>query len=129
VSGEKSQGDWSVARLAKELHGDATVRCRAEPLEGCYGVQIQLGIRCQAMVLRGQGAFLYDEANAIVVEPRTRLPGRPIEIVLRRQGGKASIWVDGMLVAEGPVDGAPAELAVGSVGGRARFTEIAVAKP
>jgi hypothetical protein len=129
VSGEESQGDWSVVRFAKELHGDALVGCIAEPQADCFGVQIQLGIRCQAMLLRGQGAFLYDDNHAVAHEPAARFPETPVEIVLRRKDGKASIWVDGVLVAEGEVDGTPAELGVGCVGGRARFTEIAVVKP
>jgi hypothetical protein len=128
VSGEKSQGDWSVARLGKEPLGDAFVRCRAEPLAGCFGVQIQLGIRCQAMVLRDQGAFLYNERSAVAHDAKTSLADKPVEIVLRRQAGKASVWVDGVLVAEGDVDGAPADLGLGSVGGKARFTLIAVEK-
>src|SRR5262245_53628256 len=129
VSGQKSQGNWSVARLGKDLLGDAIVRCRAEPLEGCYGVQIQLGIRCQAMVLRGQGAWLYNETGEVAHEPSVQLADRPVDIVLRRKAGKASIWVDDALVAEGEVEDTPAELGVGSVGGKARFTLIAAGKP
>jgi hypothetical protein len=128
VSGEKNQGDWSVARLAKDLVGDAIVRCRAEALEGCFGVQIQLGIRCQAMVLRGQGTFLYDDNTSISTEPAVRSTLEQVEIVLRRRAGKASIWVDGVLAVEGSVEEVPAELGVGCVGGKARFTEIAVGK-
>lgn len=127
VSGQKSQGDWSVARFAKEVVGDAIVRCRAEPLTDCFGVQIQLGIRCQAMVLRGQGAFLYNETQAMAHSKKTRLPDE-VEIVLMRKAGKASIWVDGVLVGEADVESTPAEVAVGSVGGRARFTQISVGK-
>jgi len=129
VSGEKSQGDWSVARLGKDLLGDAIVRCRAEALAGCFGVQIQLGIRCQAMVLRGQGAFLYNETTGVAHDPGVQLSEKPVEIVLRRKSGKASIWVDGALVAEATVADTPAELGVGCVGGKARFTQIAVGKP
>lgn len=126
VSGEKSQGDWSIARLGETSLGDAIVRGRAEPLAGCYGVQIQIGPHCQAMVLRGQGTFLYNEVGGVGHDPRTSLGQVPVEIVLRRRGGRASIWIDGRLVAEAGIERTPATLAVGSVGGKARFTGLAV---
>jgi hypothetical protein len=126
VSGEKSQGDWSVVRLGEHVLGDAIVRCRAEALEGCYGVQIQLGAHCQGMVRRGQGTFLYNEVGGAGHDPRTELGNAPVEIVLRRHNGRASVWVDGLLAAEAPVEAAPAPLAVGCVGGAARFTAIAM---
>jgi hypothetical protein len=114
-----------VARLGKEL-GDAMVRCTAEPLPGCFGVQIQLGPHCQAMVLRGQGTFLYTEVGGVGHDGKVQLADRPVQIVLRRRGGQGSIWVDGRLVAEGPVEARAGRLGVGCVGGGARFTGIAV---
>jgi hypothetical protein len=100
LSGAATQGDWCVARVGAEL-GDALVRCTLEPGDA-FGVQIQLGIGCQAMILRGQ----------------------TVEIVLRRRAGVASVWVDGVLVGEAKVDGAPARLGVGCVGGKARARDI-----
>jgi hypothetical protein len=126
VSGEKSQGDWSVARVGDRPIGDGIVCARAEALEGCFGVQIQLGVRCQAMVLRGQGAFLYNEVGGVAHDPRAGLRDAAVKIVLRRRGGRASVWVDGKLVGEADVDPAPAPFGVGSVGGRARFSDLAV---
>ncbi len=126
VSGEKSQGDWSIARLGGTPLGDAIVRGRAEPLEGCFGVQIQIGTHCQAMVLRGQGTFLYTEVGGVGHDPRKSLGDGPVEIVLRRRGGRATVWIDGRLVAEADVERSPAPFGVGSVGGRARFTGLAV---
>lgn len=126
LSGAKNQGDWCVARLGTEALGDAIVRCQAEPMAGCFGVQIQLGLPCQAMLLRGQGTFLYNEASAVAVDPKTPLGDKPVEIVLRRRQGRASIWVDGKLVAEGEVQAAHALLGVGCTGGKARITKIAV---
>ena len=125
LTGVKSQGDWCVARLGEAPIGDAIVRCTAEPLDGCFGVQIQIGTRCQAMVLRGQGAFLYNEIGGVGHDPRVQLGKQPVEIVLRRRGGKATIWVDGSLVAEAGVHGEPATLGVGCVGGKARFRDVA----
>lgn len=124
LSGEKSQGDWCVARLDEELPGDALVRCMLQPGEA-FGVQIQLGIRCQAMVLRDQGAFLYDDQTSVIHDPRVQL-GETVELVLRRKAGKVSLWVDGVLVAEAQMDGAPARLGIGCVGGKAKAREILV---
>jgi hypothetical protein len=121
LSGQATQGDWCVARVSAEL-GDALVRCTLEPGDA-FGVQIQLGIGCQAMVLRGQGAFLYDEVGGIAHAPHVTL-GETVEIVLRRQAGVASVWVDGVLVGEAKVDGTPARLGVGCVGGKARARDI-----
>jgi hypothetical protein len=124
LSGAKSQGDWCVARVGPEGVGDAMVRAVAEPLAGCYGVQIQVGNQCQGMVLRGQGAFVYSADRGVGHKPGVPL-GDKVEIVLRRQGGKASVWIDGVLVAEGPVDGTPGDIGVGCVGGKARFRGVA----
>lgn len=126
VSGVKSQGDWSLVRLRDEQLGDAIVRCRAEALADCFGVQIQLGSKCQALVLRGQGTFIYSDVGGVGHDPRTVLGDAAVEIVLRRRGGRASVWVDGALVAEATIESATAPLAVGAVGGAARFTKIAV---
>jgi hypothetical protein len=128
TSGVKSQGDWSIARVGADALGDAIVRCRAEPLGTCYGVQIQIGTRCQAIVLRGQGTFLYSQVGCVAHNPTTQLSKEPVEIVLRRRGTKASIWVDGTLVGEGDVDAEPGVLGVGSVGGKAKFSQIATRK-
>jgi hypothetical protein len=124
LSGEKSQGDWCVVRPDEEPLGDGMVRCLLQPGEA-FGVQLQLGSRCQAMVLRGQGAFLYDEGTSVVHVPQVEL-GEAVELVLRRKAGKASLWVDGALVAEAQMDGAPARLGVGCVGGKARARELRV---
>jgi hypothetical protein len=124
LSGEKNEGDWCLARLGEKPVGDAIVRCRAEPLGQCFGVQVQFGMKCQALVLRGQGTFVYNEVGGVRHDPNTSLTDQPLEIVLRREKGRASIWVDGKLVAEAAVDGAPATVAVGCVGGKARISHI-----
>ena len=126
LSGEKSQGDWCVARLGADALGDAIVRCTFEPGPGCYGVQVQLGGRCQGMVLRGQGAFLYNEGGCAAHEGGVQLGDRPVQLVLRRQRGVASVWIDGRLVLEGRVDSAAAPFGVGCVGGPARCRDAAV---
>jgi hypothetical protein len=126
LSGEKSQGDWCVARIAGDPVGDAMVRCRAELLDGCFGVQIQLGNRCQGMVLRGQGAFIYDEARAVAQDGSASIGAQGVEIVLRRKNGHVTVWIDGQLACDGDVDKAPAALGLGCVGGKARITKLAM---
>jgi hypothetical protein len=126
LTGEKSQGDWSVARIADEAVGDAMVRCRAEPLEGCFGVQIQFGPACQGMVLRGQGAFVYGDRGAVSHDPAVEPGEKGVEIVLRRRNGRATLWIDGALAGEGEVPASAAALGVGCVGGKARITKLAI---
>lgn len=128
VSGEKSQGDWSIARVGTEAFGDAIARCLAEPLDDCYGVQIQLGPKCQALIVRGQGAFLYTDVGGVAHRADLQPTDEPVEIVLRRQRGRAAVWIDGKPLGEAPIDPEAGRLGVGSVGGKARFTRIAVRK-
>lgn len=129
LSGEKSQGDWSVGRLAGDPFGDTIVRCSLQPMaDGCFGVQVQLGPACQAMVLRGQGAFLYNDQGAVAHNAAGQLGDKPVEIVLRRRGDVASFWLDGKLVAEGKVSGGKAALGLGCVGGPARITKLSARK-
>ncbi|MCA8973655.1 MAG: hypothetical protein KDC98_02990, partial [Planctomycetes bacterium] len=108
--------------------GDAAVRCTAELQGSCFGVKIQLGPDCQAIVLRGQGAFLYCRSRASSHDGSVA-PGKSVQIVLRRRGDRASAWVDGKLVLEGEVDGAAARPSIGCVGGPARFRDVAVREP
>ena len=75
-------------------------------------------------LLRGQGTFLYNERGGVGHDGKVQLGDGPVQIVLRRQGGKASIWVDGRLIAEAAVDGTPAAMGIGCVGGPARFTGV-----
>jgi hypothetical protein len=125
LSGEKSMGDWSVARISGKPFGDAMVRCCLQPAgEGCFGVQVNLGASCQAMILRGQGVFLYNQAGAVSHDGKKQLGDKPVEIVLRRKGGRATVWIDGVLVAEGDVPKDEAPLGVGCVGGQARATKL-----
>lgn len=123
LDGKANEGDWCEARFDLPS-GDAAVRCTARPGAGCYGVKIQLGGDCQAMVLRGQGAFLYCRGNAAAHFGGVPL-GEAVQIVLRRRGDRADVFVDGKLVLEGAVDGAKANVGIGCVGGPARFDAVA----
>lgn len=126
LSGSKSQGDWCVARLSDETVADAMVRCTAQAQDGCFGVQIQIGTHCQGMTLRGQGSFLYTERGGVGHDGKVQLGNGPVEIVVRRKAGRASVWIDGRLIAEADVAGKPAAIGIGCVGGKARFTGVAV---
>jgi hypothetical protein len=126
LDGEKSQGDWCVARLTSDPLVDAIVKCRLEAQADCYGVQVQLGPGCQAMALRGQGAFLYKESAGVAHEAAAPLGDKPVEIVLRRRGTRASAWIDGKLVLEGDVEKGPSVLGLGCVGGKAKVTGLVV---
>jgi hypothetical protein len=125
LSGRASQGDWCVARLGGDL-GDAIARCVFEPQQGCYGVQLQLGPACQGMVLRGQGTFAYGGAGCVGHDGSVQLGDRPVQIVLRRKGARASVWIDGKLVLEADVGDGKGPLGVGCVGGPARVRGVAV---
>ncbi len=126
LTGEKSQGDWCIARTGADAVADAIVRTTLAADDGCYGVQLQIGPKCQALLLKGQGLFLYSDATAVGVNPAITLGEAPVEIVLRRRGGKASVWINGALGVEGAIDPAPAPIGVGCVGGRAKATGISV---
>lgn len=125
LSGEKNQGDWCVASFASTQFEDAFVRARFTPRDGCYGVRLELGPKCQALLLKGQGLFLYDDAKAVAVNARVQLPDAPVEIALRRRGTRASVWIDGQLSIECAVVEAPDSVGVGCVGGPAVVEQIA----
>jgi hypothetical protein len=78
------------------------------------------------MVLRGQGAFIYDDGRAVAHDAAAGVGDATVEIVLRRKNGRATVWIDGTLACEGDVGKEPAALGAGCVGGKARFTKIAL---
>ena len=126
LDGVKNEGDWCTARLLPDDVGDAMVRCTASALPGCFGVKVQLGGRCQGLLLRGQGTFLYTDAGGVGHDAAVQLGDRPVQLVFRRRGARVSIWIDGVLVAEADIAAPAAPFAVGCVGGKARFTDIAL---
>ena len=70
--GPGDDGTWSLAFLGDDALGDCMIRATATPTGGCWGVQIQLGTPCQAMIL-GNGAFLYTEIGGIGHDGKVRL--------------------------------------------------------
>jgi hypothetical protein len=125
LDGRATDGDWCIKAADPTELVDAIVRARAEPGNGCYGVRLDLGAECQALVLRGQGTFVYTPQGGIAHDGATQLNG-PLQIVLRRQQGRASIWIDKKLVVEADVKDDAAPFSVGCVGGPAKFTEVAL---
>lgn len=125
LSGEKNRGDWCVKPLGEPL-GEAMVRGTAVATDACFGVRLDLGQGCQALLLRGQGAFLYVDDQCVGHDGKVQLGNQPVQIVLRRQAGKATVWVDGQLVLQGEVAAGPAALGIGCVGGPATLRAVAV---
>jgi hypothetical protein len=128
LTGDKTQGDWCVASFASSKFEDAFVRAHFTPGNGCYGVRVDLGPKCQALLLKGQGLFVYDEAKAVAFNQRVQLRDAPVEVALRRRAGRASVWIDGRLSIECDVASAPDVFGVGCVGGRAVVDRIATRK-
>ena len=124
-AGPPDDGNWAECALGTAEFSSAMIRARAVPIGPCYGVKVTLGQKCQAMLL-GTGAFLYNEIGGVAFDPKTTLGSAPVEIVLRRMGGRATVWIDGRLVLEGDVDGASAPVSVGVVQGSAEFEDVAV---
>lgn len=125
LSGAKNRGDWCVQELGEPL-ADAIVRGTVAPAEACFGVRLDLGQSCQALLLRGQGTFLYVDDQCVGHEAKVQLGKAPVQIVLRRHRGKASVWIDGKLVLEAAVPATPAALGIGCVGGAATVRAVAV---
>ena len=62
----------------------------------------------------------------LVLRIGTMLGDRQVQLVFRRRGARVSIWIDGVLFAEADIAAPAAPFAVGCVGGKARFTDIAL---
>jgi hypothetical protein len=125
LTGDKNRGDWCVKELEGSL-GDAMVRCTATPSGGCFGIRLELGQGCQALLLRGQGAFLYVDDKCVGHERGVQLGTEPVQLVLRRRGSTATVWIDGKLVLQGEVSATSAAPGIGCVGGPATVRAVAV---
>ncbi|MEO6595347.1 MAG: hypothetical protein ABIP94_11390 [Planctomycetota bacterium] len=123
LDGVANNGDWCIATFREGL-GDAIVRATIEPLDGCFGIRVDLGDDCQALLLRDQGAFVYTMQGG-VGHADLPMPKGPVQLVLRRNGAHATVWIDGKLAVEGEVGTAAARFGVGCVGGRALARAVA----
>mgnify|MGYP002624180902 FL=1 len=126
LHGESGTPDWSWCEFGKREHESCALRARIRPSPGCLGVQVRLGERCQAMLVR-PGTFLFDRGQALASTPDHKLTdGVVVDLLLVRRGDDVEIWIDGVLVlkARGASQSAPA--GVGVAGGEATFEEVRV---
>ncbi|MFG0317755.1 MAG: hypothetical protein ACF8XB_10815, partial [Planctomycetota bacterium JB042] len=123
--GPRDSGDWSHAFLGADRFGDCMIRARVRPDGGCWGAKVQLGDSCQAIVL-GNGAFLYTEDGGVAHDGNAKLGAEAVELVLRRVGTEATVWLDGRKVLDGNVGAGEARVTLGVVQGAARFEEVRV---
>lgn len=129
LSGPRDSGDWADFVLSGDAtFRDAWVRCRAEPVDGCFGVKLALGLRCQALLI-GSGAFIYTDVGGVAFQGNQKWADRAVDIVMRREAGWATVWFDGVKVLEAQIAGDAAPVSIGVVQGRARFTQVAVRVP
>lgn len=125
LDGEPNEGDWCTARLGDDVR-DGMVRCTFTPGRGCFGVKLQFGEDCQALVLRGQGAFVYTRRGGVAHDGALGLGDGPVQLVLRRRAGRATVWIDGKLALDVDIGDETAPVGVGCVGGPARARNVAV---
>lgn len=125
MHGPKESGVWSEAALGAKSFGDGWLRATVAPRSGCWGVKIAFGGKCQAMLL-GNAAFLYNENGGVDSTDAVKLGTKPVEIVLRREHGRATVWIDGVQRLAGAVAGDAALPALGVVQGEASFSKVAV---
>jgi hypothetical protein len=77
-------------------------------------------------MLLGNGAFLYNESGGVDSTDAVKLGSKPVEIVLRREHGRATVWIDGERRLSGNVAGDAALPTLGVVQGEAGFAKVAV---
>jgi len=125
IRGPKDTGIWSEAALGTKTVGDGWLRATISPQPGCWAVKIAFGGKCQAMLL-GNGAFLYNEVGGVDSTDAVKLGSTPVELVLRREHGRATVWIDGVQRLAGGVAGDAALPTLGVVQGEASFGKVAV---
>jgi hypothetical protein len=125
VRGSSDTPDWNICVLGAAKFGNAAVRAKIKPAEGCVGVQLQLGNGCQAM-LTNAGAFVWNEGVA-ASEPGERITGRKeLDLVLERRDKVVTIWIDGVKVVQGKAGDEAGPVGVGVAGGVAAFENVRV---
>ncbi|HEU4338972.1 MAG TPA: hypothetical protein VFS19_02800 [Planctomycetota bacterium] len=125
VEGVSETADWNILALTASPYKNAAVRARVLPVGDCYAVQLQLGEKCQAMVIR-IGTFIWKEGG-VAHNPGVQLSGRrELDLVLERRGSDVTIWIDGLKVLSGVAGDAAGTVGIGVAGGTARFENVRV---
>lgn len=90
------------------------------------GIQLQLGDGCEALLV-GNGAFVYRNGQPAGMSPAAKVPVTgEADLMLVRRGTRMEIWVDGIRLAEGVVDGEASVIGIGLHSGSARFENVRV---
>ncbi|HTF56228.1 MAG TPA: hypothetical protein VK661_03095 [Planctomycetota bacterium] len=125
VRGSSDTSDWNFCLLAAAKFGNAAVRAKIKPAEGCVGIQLQLGPKCQAM-LTNAGAFVWN-GGGVASEPAERITGRhEFDFILERREKVVTIWIDGVKVLQGKASDESGPVSVGVAGGVAAFENVRV---
>ncbi len=125
LEGMSATNDWNILPFPSRAWKSAAVRAKIRPVDGCVGVQIQLGQKCQAM-LTNAGTFVWKD-GVCSSEGSVRISGRrEIDLVLERRGAEVTIWVDGFKIVQGVASGEPGAVGIGVAGGTAIFENVRV---
>jgi hypothetical protein len=117
---------WHICDLGTRKYKDCAVRARVVTKDVFGGIQLQLGDGCEALLV-GNGTFVYRNGVGTAMSPTARVtPTGEVDLMMVRRDGKLEVWVDGTLLAEGPVDGDAAPVGIGLHSGTARFENVRV---
>ena len=117
---------WHVCDLGTRKYKDCAVRARVVTKGIGGGIQLQLGDGCCAMLV-GNGAFVWRNGAGTAMSPAAKVPSTgEADLMLVRRGSRMEIWVDGIRLAEGVVDGEASVVGIGLHSGSARFENVRV---
>lgn len=121
-----SGNQWHVCDLGTRKYKDCAVRARivTEGIGG--GVQLQLGEGCSALLV-GNGTFVYRNGQPAGVSSAATVPSTgAVDLMLVRRGTRMEVWVNGIRLVEGVVDGEASVVGIGFHSGSARFENVRV---
>lgn len=125
LEGFSGTPDWVILKLRPRDYRSAVVRAKIRPADGCVGVQLQFGPKCQAM-LTNAGTFVWKE-GVTALDNSERISGRrEIDLILERRGGEVAIWIDGIKIVSGAASDEAGVIGIGVAGGTATFEKIRV---
>ncbi len=127
VHGSNESGrDWTSVVVDTEPRGDCVLRMRATTGNACWGIKIQYGSSCEAMVLGG-GAFIYTDRGGIAHTDSYKLrPNAEVDLVFRVQDNHVEMYVDGALLLEADLPLKDSPIGFGLVGGQATIHGFSV---